>query len=174
MASAAEWNNLATSHKGLRVTKPVGEQRDTYFLQLPYRWALPLMIASGTLHWLLSQSIYLVRIDVYNREGAMLQDEAISACGFSRTSWMTLTGCFWLLVGTVVLVGHQRIRMKLPFAGNCSLVISAACHPPRSDKDAQLKPLKWGVVEERMFEGSLHCTLSSGKVSRPKAGVQYL
>jgi hypothetical protein len=40
MASAAEWNNLASSRKGLRVTRSVGQQRDTYFLQLPYCWSL--------------------------------------------------------------------------------------------------------------------------------------
>ena len=34
LASAEEWNNLAYSRKGLRVSQPVAEQRGTYFLQL--------------------------------------------------------------------------------------------------------------------------------------------
>lgn len=41
--------------KGLRVTQPHGYQRSSYFLQLPYRWSLPLIVISGTLHWLLSR-----------------------------------------------------------------------------------------------------------------------
>jgi hypothetical protein len=177
MAGVAEWNKLAESpHKGLRVTKPEGKQRDTYFLQLPYRWALPLMFSSGVLHWLLSQSIFLVRIDQYDRAGILQQDssDSKSACGFSGTSWMTFTGCFWLLTGTAVLIGHKKIRMKLPLAASCSLVISAACHAQRSDENAHLKPLKWGVLEGTMFEGTAHCSLSSQKVSKPKVGVKYL
>lgn len=34
----------------------------------------------------------------------------------------------------------------MPLAGNCSLAISAACHPPLDDEDAALKPLMWGEV----------------------------
>jgi hypothetical protein len=173
MAGAAEWNNLAVSRKGLRVTKPTGQQRGTYFLQLPYRWALPLMTASSGLHWLLSQSVFLVRIDIYNRDGS-LSKSAKSAIGFSFTSWLALTGSFWLLIAMVVLVGHRKIKMRLPFAGHCSLVISAACHPPRDETDVQVKLLKWGVVKESMFEGEPHCALSSRKVSRPESGVKYI
>jgi hypothetical protein len=175
IAGIDEWNSLASSHKGLRVTKPVGRQRDTYFLQLPYRWALPLMVASSGLHWLLSQSIFLVRIDTYDRDGNLFMDDrSRSACGFSGPSWLTLTGCFWIITGAVILKSRKRIRMKLPFAASCSLVISAACHAPSSDEDAQLKPLRWGVVEERMYDGELHCSLSSKAVTRPKAGATYL
>ncbi|KAF2831463.1 hypothetical protein CC86DRAFT_314833 [Ophiobolus disseminans] len=175
MAGAAEWNNLASSYKGLRVTRPVGQQRDTYFLQLPYRWSLPLTIASGGLHWLLSQSIFLVRIDTYDRDGELIKgDVSRSACGFSRTSWITLTICFWLLVGTVGLIGRKKIKIRIPFAASCSLVISAACHPTRDDGDAHLGLLKWGVVDERTYDGEAHCTLSSRRVTKPKAGTKYL
>jgi hypothetical protein len=175
MAGAAEWNNLALSHKGLRVTRPVGQQRDTYFLQLPYRWSLPLTIASGGLHWLLSQSIFLVRIDTYDRSFNLIQSEASkSACGFSGTSFITLTICFWILVGIVGLIGRKKIKIQVPFAASCSLVISAACHTTADDTDAHLRPVRWGVVEQRMFDGELHCSLSSKKVSKPKADVKYL
>ncbi|KAH6644215.1 hypothetical protein C7974DRAFT_371355 [Boeremia exigua] len=64
MASAREWNKLATSREGLRVTMPQGEQRSTYFLQLPLKRALPLMTTSGLLHWLMSQSFFVVRANL--------------------------------------------------------------------------------------------------------------
>lgn len=57
MATAREWNSLAKEHKGLRVSNPKGEQREIYFLQLPYRWALPLNTFGGFIHWLMSQAL---------------------------------------------------------------------------------------------------------------------
>ncbi|KAF2175728.1 hypothetical protein K469DRAFT_743214 [Zopfia rhizophila CBS 207.26] len=66
-----EWSQYAHRRKGLRVSRaPSGEQRSTYFLQLPYRFALPLMVLSGVLHWLVSQSIFLVSIDLYDFQGS--------------------------------------------------------------------------------------------------------
>jgi hypothetical protein len=175
MAGAGEWNSLASTRKGLRVTSPVGQQRDTYFLQLPYRWSLPLTISSGGLHWLLSQSIFLVRIDTYDRSGNLiLGDQSKSACGFSGTSWTTLTACFLLLVGIVGLIGRKRFKVRLPFAASCSLVISAACHSMPDDAAAHLRPVRWGVVDKPMYDGEMHCSLSSKDVSKPKAGVHYL
>ncbi|KAH7076743.1 hypothetical protein BKA63DRAFT_288711 [Paraphoma chrysanthemicola] len=175
MAGAAEWNNLATTRKGLRVTRPVGQQRDTYFLQLPYKWSLPLTFASGGLHWLLSQSVFLVRIDTYDRQGNLITGAmSKSACGFSGTSWMVMTICFWLLVGIVGLIGRKKIKIRVPFAASCSLVISAACHPEKGDLEPHMRAVRWGVVEEKMFEGERHCCLSSRGVGRPKEGEKYL
>jgi hypothetical protein len=174
MASAAEWNSLASSRKGLRVTRPVGKQRDTYFLQLPYRWSLPLTIVSGGFHWLLSQSIFLVRIDTYDRSGNLIPEDSRSACGFSGISWIALSLSFFILVGTVGLIGHRKYKVNVPFAASCSLVISAACHAPPNDREPHLKPLKWGVVEQSMYEGEMHCSLSANKVTKPKVGAIYL
>jgi hypothetical protein len=69
MAAVEEWNHLASTRKGLRVSRPMAEQRSTYFLQLPYQWALPLIIMSGMLHWLLSQSFFLVVVFSYGAFG---------------------------------------------------------------------------------------------------------
>jgi hypothetical protein len=97
-----------------------------------------------------------------------------SACGFSGTSFITLTICFWILVGIVGLIGRKKIKIQVPFAASCSLVISAACHPTADDADAHLWPVRWGVVEQKMYDGEMHCSLSSKKVSKPKADVKYL
>jgi len=37
---AHEWSRFAYSRKPLRVTGPVGHQRSTYYLQLPYSYAI--------------------------------------------------------------------------------------------------------------------------------------
>lgn len=173
MAGAAEWNSLATTRKGLRVTRPRGQQRDTYFLQLPYKWSLPLTAASGGLHWLLSQSVFLVRIDTYNHRGDLIANRSTSACGFSGTSWMAMSVSFLLLVGVVGLIGRKKIKVRIPFAASSSLVISAACQPGKGEVDPHLRPVRWGVTQERMFDGEKHCSLSAGDVEKPRIGEKY-
>jgi hypothetical protein len=50
-----EWHSYVNHRRSLRVsTHTCGAQCTTYFLQLPYRFAVPLMASSGILHWLCS------------------------------------------------------------------------------------------------------------------------
>jgi len=65
----AEWQSYAVKRKPLRVSSPLKGQRSTYFLSLPLRYALPLMATFTTLHWMLSQSIFLTVLAVYDQRG---------------------------------------------------------------------------------------------------------
>jgi hypothetical protein len=40
MLGAYEWSRFARVRKPLRVSRPVGKQRSTYYLQLPYTYAI--------------------------------------------------------------------------------------------------------------------------------------
>jgi hypothetical protein len=171
MAGAEEWNSLATARKHLRVTNPVGEQRSTYFLQLPYRWSLPLVAIGGFLHWTLSQAFFLVRIDYFNRDGA--RNGGQFACGFSALSLITFVAISMALLLVIGVVGFRKMLMHMPIAGSCSLAISAACHPPPEETDPQLKRIKWGVTKAKEGEDHPHCSLSSGPVTDPKYGEIY-
>jgi len=173
MSGANEWNHLAKSKKGLRVTKPFGDQRSTYFLQLPYRWSLPLIITSGTLHWLLSQTFFLVRADFFDRYGVMLEGATKSACGFSALSLYVLLFAALSLLGVVFFIGVKRMSVKVPTAGSCSLVISAACHPSPTEVDVHLAKVQWGVAQYQQIEGFPHCSLSSGFVMEPEERTIY-
>lgn len=166
MARTAEWNSLASSRKGLRVTKPHGKQRSTYFLQLPYKWAAPLMVTSGGLHWLLSQTFFLSRIDYYNLQGDLKR--WTSACGISFSSLITFCAVCLLLIVAVRWVGRRPMMPNLPLAENCSLMISAACHPAPNEVGPHLAKVKWGVIT-----GTRYCSLSSKHVERPEAGKVY-
>ncbi|KAF1974111.1 hypothetical protein BU23DRAFT_462453 [Bimuria novae-zelandiae CBS 107.79] len=161
IASAQEWNNLGKTRKGLRVTRPEASQRSTYFLQLPYKWATPLLLTSGILHWLLSQSFFLVRIDVLDRKGAIVEESSQSACGYSRLSLLIFFVVAFLLVCAIGLIATRSLEQKVPFAASCSLVISAACHPPKQEIDTHLKEVKWGVVEEQTEQGYAHCSITA-------------
>lgn len=164
MAGFQEWNNLARTRKGLRVTRPEGSQRSTYFLQLPYKWAAPLILASGILHWLLSQSFFLVRIDIVDREGILVEGSSQSACGFSPLSLVVFFAAALLLICAIGVIANRRLEQKAPFAASCSLAISAACHLSKREADlgdTHLKEIMWGVVEEQTEQTYAHCSVTA-------------
>ena len=131
MLAEHEWRGFASVCKGLRVSRPKGEQRSTFYLQLPLRYGLPLVVASSLLHWLVSQSLFFVRILIFPSEGGTYEEAtSVTSCGYSPIAifFVILTGCT-MLVGMLIL-GWKRYPLGMPLAGSCSAIISAACHPP--------------------------------------------
>ena len=177
MLLAKEWRGYACKRRYLRVTTANAEQRSTYYLQLPYRYGIPLLIASGTLHWLVSQSIFLARVTVLDDTGVEDPTDSISTCGYSNIAII-----FVLIFGSVVVLigfahGFRKFDAKMPLAGSCSAAISAACHPPENDKDASSKPLMWGAIDRGAESDDSntigHCSFTSFEVSPPVEGRLY-
>ncbi|KAK8115505.1 hypothetical protein PG984_012007 [Apiospora sp. TS-2023a] len=68
----------------LRVSEPVGLQRSTYTISLPFRYGIPLYAASGVMHWLVSQSLFLARITALeDQHGTVNVRDSFSTCGYS-------------------------------------------------------------------------------------------
>ena len=176
MLLAEEWSAYASKRQFLRVTSPTGGQRSTYRLQLPYRYGVPLLIGSSTLHWFVSQSIFLARVNVVD-SGFEVPNVGISTCGYSPMAMIVviILGSIVVLLG--ISMGCRRARGGMPLAGSCSAAISAACHPPKTDVDASLKRVMWGVVAEESFkhlgESVGHCSFTSFKVEAPIMGNWY-
>lgn len=63
MPIAHEWAQFGLKRQGLRVSSPAGQQRGNHFLTIPCQYAIPLQTMSAVLHWLLSQSFFLARIN---------------------------------------------------------------------------------------------------------------
>lgn len=59
LCTEKEWNSYGIDYRALRVTRPQGQQRSTYRLQLPYRYSVPLIVVSIFLHWLVSNALYV-------------------------------------------------------------------------------------------------------------------
>jgi len=59
-----EYVSYSTKKKPLRVSTrcPNSEQRNTYYLQLPYRYGVPLLGLSCALHYTMSQALYVVDV----------------------------------------------------------------------------------------------------------------
>ena len=173
-----EWSTYAYHKKGLRVSRlATGSQRSTYFLQLPYRFALPLMALSGILHWLVSQSIFLVAIDVYKWNGTneSSASQGWKSCGYSPIAILTVIILGTLMVAAIIGFGFVPFKPGMNLVGSCSVAISAACHLAAGEVDgyeAAMAKLQWGDVGVSE-EGVGHCAFSTKKVKLPKDGVLY-
>ena len=73
MSLSTELADFAVEAKSMRVSSPKGAQRSTYWLQLPYRWSLPLMGTMAVLHWLISEAIFIVNIKVLDPYGHKIE-----------------------------------------------------------------------------------------------------
>ena len=180
MLSAVEWSRFSHSRKALRVTSPSAEQRSTYWLQLPWTYSIPLSILSGVMHWLVSESVFLAQLEVYDtfyQDGdsptPTLSDDSFLGCGYSASALIAV-----IILGSImvlVLIGNafRRLDGGIPLVGSCSLAISAACHRPPADKDAAYLPVQWGVVTQPSGCEPGHCCFTSFEVEPPIVGQLY-
>jgi hypothetical protein len=193
MLVTEEWTHYYLNRKPLRVTSPAGVQRSTYWLQIPFRYSIPLTVASFLLHWLASQSLFMVVIEVLNDDSTRELGSRISTLGYSPVAIILTT-----VVGTLILfggsaLGWRRYPAGMPLAGSYSTYIAAACYPPKDDTSASILPVQWGVVQpdskiaasdpltgdqsqnqeqfERDYVG--HCSFTSFDVTEPIAGRRY-
>ncbi|KAK5696441.1 hypothetical protein LTR97_007742 [Elasticomyces elasticus] len=148
MLMSYEWAQFAETRKALRVSRPRGKQRSTYWLQLPLRYSIPMMMSMVLLHWLVSRSIFLVRVSIYDDSGSHVTGRDISACGFSPLAILLAFMMLGLIIA--ILVGFGRFRYidsGIPAVSSCSAAISAAAHPSESEpEDGALQPLQYGVM----------------------------
>ncbi|KAK7597526.1 hypothetical protein V3481_004108 [Fusarium oxysporum f. sp. vasinfectum] len=173
MAAVEEWSGYGNKRRSLRVSSnPRGEQRWRYFLQLPYRYSIPLLVASILMHWMLSQSIFIVAV-----ERSSIWE--LFTCGYLPIAiiFVIITAVF--MATAVFITALRRLPTAMPVAASCSLAIAAACHHPDNipQPDASVFPLQWGVMW-RQREGSGleltdHCGFSHYPIEKPQDGVVY-
>lgn len=163
MVVAKEWHAYAKERKPLRVTRPTGLQRSTYRLQIPYRYGIPLLILSGVLHWLVSLTLFLARVNTYDSDGYKIDDDSFASVGYSPIGMITVVLLGGLILFFLNLIGFRKYQDGLPLAGTCSAAISAACHRPQDDPDAAFKPVMWGAVKHDNDVG--HCCFTSQEVT---------
>ena len=169
-----EWSLFSHHHRTLRVTSPRPGQRSTYWLQIPYTYAIPLMTLSGLLHWLTSQSIFLARVDIFDPFGRDTP-QPISTVGYSCIAiiFVLMLGILALLIATGM--GYKSFAAEITTAGSCSAAISAACHTSGVDSEEIVgKGLRWGDVVIVPDLGVRHLTFSSEeRVGKPVFGAVY-
>ncbi|KAK3348534.1 hypothetical protein B0H65DRAFT_508402 [Neurospora tetraspora] len=169
------FNNILTKMT-LRTSQPRGSQRSTFFLSLPYRYALPFVVVSGVMHWLISQCLYFTEVDFIDLDGTTLDKSNPTTTTLGYSTW----AMFWVIVlGTlswVAILGSAvfgKYPAGMPIMGSCSAVIAAACHAPLRGRgrrgraggdgdgmedggeeegdtstDIAAGPLSWGVIKQ--------------------------
>lgn len=185
MLLSSEWNDYSVDRKALRISGfRTGSLRSAYFLSLPFRYSIPLITISTFLHWLASQSFFLVSLqfsaseEVSEIEGnsflSTLSD--YYTCGYSPLAIIFMITVVGILGALVAILAFRKFRTGMPIAGSCSVAISAACHGLDKDvkegNEAPEEPLMWGVVGVNR-NGVEHCGFSSGEVEFPQNGKIY-
>ena len=182
MLVANEWNDFIRERKTLRLSSPQGIQRSSYFLSLPYRFAIPLLISSGTLHWLVSQSVFVIQSIgmAYGRTFYRHPEFDTSLVGYSNIGMVYSLILASIMILALVLLGlcnsyrprpydkEQETAAQsytMPLVSTCSAAISAACHRPDEDSDSHLLPVRWGFVG-----GDYWCFTTSREVCYPELG----
>ncbi|KAM7207225.1 hypothetical protein V8F20_002491 [Naviculisporaceae sp. PSN 640] len=185
MVAEREWHRIGTVGKGSssypRVSNPRGSQRSSYFLSLPYRYAIPLFIITTAEKWLASLGLFYLSLDMWDSEGnKMVVDDSLVSDGSLSTLGYSSPAIFWLIILTaiswlgIVLLGIVRsYPAGKPLMGTCSAVIAAACHLSTADslkqrdagKDLAAGKLSWGVIKQVNQEGEVEQWLGfmSGK-----------
>ncbi|KAI1360601.1 hypothetical protein F5Y08DRAFT_348662 [Xylaria arbuscula] len=135
---AREWSLFGTGFYPLRVTDPQGNQIATYRLQLPYKYSLPLIAVSASLHFLVSNTLYIVvstggylKDYYYYYETANLPglpaDSAV-VVGFSPIYLLVVLIVSSILITIPIIFGFKKLPSNMIVVGANSLAISAACH----------------------------------------------
>ena len=182
MLVADEWNGFIRERQTLRMSSPQGTQRSSYFLSLPYGYAVPLMIISGTLQWLISQSVFVIQTIAMAYGDSFYRYPVYDS---SLIGYSNIGTIYCLIVGSVMVIAlvmlgfcnsyrpreydkKQKTNPQsytMPLVSTCSAAISAACHRPDDDYDSHLLPVKWGFVC-----GEYWCLTTSRHVSYPALG----
>ena len=157
-----EFIAFTKTYKPLRVSKPSGKQRSTYWLQLPIRSGMPLLIIMAILRWITSQTLFILRATKYDfkdvffaeRSLAEMAANTVNVIGYSDIAWFVFIGINVSMA--IILLSLRTIKIVSggPLVGTCSLAISAACHLGRDEDPtaAPFQPLMYGVIQTDGFE----------------------
>ena len=176
MVTSAEWTRFAKVRKALRVSKPKKGQRSTYWLQLPWKFSLPLLSISVLLHWLVSRSLFIVRINVFGWAGKEQPDRNISACGYSPLAIMIVILLVVVSLVVMLVAGWQKLTPGIPDCGTNSVAIAAACHYSTNEEGDPLvaqRELLWGVTKSAEKGEMGHCSMSDAEVGELVDGMGY-
>lgn len=174
MLMLSEYTSYAKRRKPLRVSRPTHEQVSTYWLQIPLLYGLPLMASMAVLHWLMSRSIFVMQIDVYDIYGRPDPSRVVDTDGYSILAMILALSLAGVLVLALIALAFRRLDDGMPVAAPCSIAIAAACHSPRGEEDG-LEVLQYGVMAEQDADeaGRLHVGFSARFVTPLEDCVSY-
>jgi len=156
---ARERSQYSKEKMGLCVSQnPIGSQEKTRFLSLPSLHSACLMTMSALLYWLVSQSFFLIYINVFNVNGTPDPSDSIVMVGYSAVGLLAVMLILLVINFTTFILGLFKLfPMGMQLVGSCSAGISAGCHPLQ-EGDISDKSVSWGDVSSGEHEG--HCSFN--------------
>lgn len=112
---AEEWSGYGKERKTLRVSHPQGIQRSSYFISMPLKYGIPLMSANATLHWLVSQSIFLVSTSTYFPNDIEDTSNSYVTTGYSTSACLACELIFPRSPSTCSFCGRLLMNLKMTF-----------------------------------------------------------
>lgn len=148
MLVGREYSSHGSTRKALRVSVPVetSEQRSTYWLSVPFRYAILIIALETIFHLLVSKSFYYISIfpfDTFNEVMDVYVGKSLAYSPLFIFRSLLMGG---LLLCILLVLSLRRLSSEMPLARSSSAVISAACHPPQHE-DAEISvlgKLMWG------------------------------
>lgn len=155
MCVAAEAMRFCEKRDYLRVSRPRGQQRSTYWLGLPFIYSIPLMTVCGIMHWALSQSLFLTELRIVDPNTKIDPDGHKTAVGYSIIGFIVLLGIAAIMVIALILVGLRKYPAGMPLLSSCSLAVAASCHGDdhRSPSDAEDESAREAEAEAPLMYG---------------------
>lgn len=182
MFLAADFANYAFKGQYVMAASPLGKQRGTWFWGLPWLFGLGNLGLQTLLHWSLSQSIFVVYLDIYSADGSLdpRYSWMFSILGYSTTAiWISFTAGIVLVISAF---GFGLLRFRdgsPPVVSTCSAAISAACHPGNLRDEATIyERVRWAAVGQSR-NGIRHCSIvparawDAGKAGPVVKGAYY-
>lgn len=179
MVQLRDWARFAAHRQAIRVShpEPDSDQVSTYWLSLPYRYSIPLLLTSISLGWLVSQTLFIVRYALYDDTNIQDVPDAFYKMGFSTIALIFLLVFGLIIFGVSVAIGFCKCTPGMPLGPSNSLIIAAACHPPERDHYAARKMVRWGAIpindNTEEVDSPRHCTITSRRVEDLVEGTQY-
>jgi len=160
---------------------PKGKQRDKYFLQLPFRYGVPLLMGFSLMYWFVGQSLFLVAIKFYETgpDGSPLYRPGDTVI---NSGWSPLGITLVVMVGILMLcvlgiVSQRTLPTAMPVVASCSMAIAAACDPSAGEMEEWLweKEVQWGIPIDEETKGGTdgHLCLTSKEEIPLVAGGIY-
>jgi hypothetical protein len=181
MVAMHEYTDSYFKRRSLRFSFPTGMQRSTYWLQLPYRYGIPLLVASGPLHWIVSESVLLVRFP--SSIGTVIlspickwstpSSSILTLLGYSPKGLMAAIVLGGVMAAILIATGMRQFKSGMLIVRSISWSIATACHHPYGDADAAHKRVMWGAISHQDGEPKGHCCFTSFPVAVPTISQQY-
>ena len=147
-----EWRSYAGRRKPPRVSygAKVPGVRNTRWLQLPYVMTAMLMIVSTTMHWVVSQTMFVVEVENQSglpvRNNVPAPDAIIFAICYSPTAIFVIAVMALAALLGITIYYFIPFQTWMPFmAGSARVVFASCCALP---KDLPVDGIMWGDVSD--------------------------